>query len=47
MLKSWSNLREFDLPRMKPEDCERWAAKYAEKANATNFNNCFSLDQIM
>jgi integrase len=39
MLKSWPELREFEVRKMKPEDCERWAAKYVKEASPTNFNN--------
>src|SRR4030095_7769912 len=28
---------------MKPEDCERWAAKYVKESSPTNFNNSISV----
>jgi integrase len=39
MLRDWPELRGFDVRKMKPEDCARWAAKYVKEASPTNFNN--------
>ena len=39
MLKNWPDLRQFDVRKLKPEDCERWAAKYVKESSPTNFNN--------
>ena len=30
MLKNWPDLRQFVVRKLKPEDCERWAAKYVK-----------------
>jgi len=27
------------IAELKPEDCERWAAKYVKQSSPTNFNN--------
>jgi len=43
MLKSWPDLGDFDVRKLKSEDCERWAAKYAVEASPTNFNNTISV----
>jgi hypothetical protein len=39
MLKNWRNLRQFDVRKIKPEDCERWAAEYVKESSPTSFNN--------
>ena len=39
MLKNWPDLRQCDMRKLKPDDCERWAAKYVKESSPTNFNN--------
>jgi len=43
MLKNWPELGESDVRRLKPEDCERWAAKYVKQSSPTNFNNSIAV----
>jgi hypothetical protein len=37
MLKNWRDLRQFDIRTLKPEDCERWAAKYVKEVQPDEF----------
>ena len=39
MLKSWPDLRQSDVRKLKPDDCQRWAAKYVGESSPTVFNN--------
>ena len=39
LLKSWSELEKKDVRKISKQDCLAWAARYAEKAAPSNFNN--------
>ena len=43
LLKNWSDLGPSEVRKLKPEDCERWAAKYVKESSPTNFNNTISV----
>jgi hypothetical protein len=47
MLKNWPDLRQFDVRKRKPEDCERWAAKYVKEYSPMNFTNSIGVLRLL
>lgn len=43
MLQSWSELRHFDARKLKPEDCEPWAAEYVKESRPMNFDHTIGI----
>src|SRR5262249_15985886 len=43
LTKSWEGLKETEVRKITQSNCKRWAAKYAEKASPTNYNNTIAL----
>jgi len=43
LLKTWPGLRELDIRRINKEDCEQWAAKFAEKYCPSAYNHTLAI----
>src|SRR5437879_5917683 len=43
LLKTWPGLRDLDVKRICKEDCEKWAAKFAEEYAASGYNHTISI----
>jgi integrase len=43
LLQSWPGLETLDIRRIKKEDCEQWAAGFAEQYGATTYNHTISI----
>lgn len=43
LLKTWPGLRDLDIKRISKEDCERWAAKFAEDYAPSGYNHTLAI----
>lgn len=43
LLKSWADLGAMPVGKLKPEDCEKWAAQFQPAMSPTNFNHTLGI----
>lgn len=43
LLKTWPGLRDLDIRRIGKEDCEQWAAKFAERYSPSAYNHTLAI----
>ena len=43
LLQSWPGLENLAIRRISKEDCEQWAAKFAEKYDGSTYNHTISM----
>lgn len=43
LLQSWPGLENIDIRRIRKEDCEQWAAEFAEQYGGTTYNHTISM----